>query len=109
MSPRVLFPLVGLLLIALGYPMSARRVRPNRWYGLRVPATFADETVWYDANAVAGRDAMGLGALVTAIALVLPLMVDLPPEIFDNLRRGSGHRILAPGGARLAHRQPVIS
>ncbi len=43
MSPQTMFPLVGLLLIGLGWPMAARRVPPNRWYGLRVPATFADE------------------------------------------------------------------
>jgi hypothetical protein len=56
MVPELLFPVLGLLLVVLGWPMAARRVRPNRWYGLRVPATFADEQVWYDANAVAGRE-----------------------------------------------------
>jgi hypothetical protein len=54
MSPRVLFPVLGFLLVALGWPLATRRVRPNRWYGLRVPATFADTGVWYDANAIAG-------------------------------------------------------
>ena len=80
MSPQLLFPLLGLLLIALGWPLAARRVRPNRWYGLRVPATFADATVWYDANAVAGRDMVGLGILVLAIALVLPHLAELQPD-----------------------------
>ena len=68
MSPQTMFPVVGLLLIALGWPMAARRVPPNRWYGLRVPATFADEQVWYVANAVAGRDMMALGALIVVTA-----------------------------------------
>jgi hypothetical protein len=39
MPPELVFPALGLLLIALGRPMAARRVRPNRWYGPRVPAT----------------------------------------------------------------------
>jgi uncharacterized membrane protein len=55
--------------------MAARRVRPNRWYGLRIPATFADEKVWYDANAVAGRDLMVLGAAILVVAVVLPRVV----------------------------------
>lgn len=43
MPPTLVFPALGLLLAALGWPMATRRVPPNRWYGLRVPATFADE------------------------------------------------------------------
>jgi SdpI/YfhL protein family len=72
MSPMLLFPVVGLALVVFGWPLAARRVRPNRWYGLRVPATFADERVWYDANAVTGRDMMILGAVILAVALALP-------------------------------------
>jgi uncharacterized membrane protein len=80
MSPQFLFPLLGLLLIALGWPMATRRVPPNRWYGLRVPATFADKTVWYDANAVTCRDMTGLGVIITPIALLLSHVVGLHPS-----------------------------
>jgi uncharacterized membrane protein len=73
MPPDFLFPALGLLLVALGWPLSRRRVRPNRWYGLRVPATLASERVWYEANAVAGRDMMLIGATVGIAGLVLPL------------------------------------
>jgi uncharacterized membrane protein len=106
MSPQVLFPLSGLLLISLGYPMAARRVRPNRWYGLRVPATFADEKVWYDANAVAGRDIMVLGGMVTAVALGLPHLSRMPAEIYSGVCAGIlgvGSLILAVRGWRLAN------
>jgi uncharacterized membrane protein len=71
LHPHIVFPLLGVLLAVLGWPMARRRVRPNRWYGLRVPATFADERVWYDANAAAGRDMIVLGALLGAVALGL--------------------------------------
>ena len=74
MSSGLLFPAVGLLLVALGWPLAKRRVRPNRWYGLRVPATFADQSIWYDANAAAGRDMMLLGSAVGAAGLLLPLV-----------------------------------
>jgi uncharacterized membrane protein len=107
MSPELLFPFVGLLLIALGWPLATRRVRPNRWYGLRVPATFADETVWYDANAVAGRDVMALGTLVVAVALVLPHLVEFRSETYAGVCAGVlgiGSLILAVRGWRIANR-----
>jgi len=107
MSPELMFPLLGLLLIALGWPMATRRVHPNRWYGLRVPATFTDETVWYDANAVAGRDMMALGTLVVVIALALPQVGDLRNETYAGICAGIlgvGSLILAVRGWRLANR-----
>jgi hypothetical protein len=106
-SPELLFPLLGLLLIGLGWPLAARRVRPNRWYGLRVSATFADETVWYEANAVAGRDMVRLGTVVTALALVLPHVTELPSDIYASVcgaALGIGSLVLATRGWRLANR-----
>jgi hypothetical protein len=107
MSAQLLFPLLGLVLITLGWPLAARRVRPNRWYGLRVPATFADETVWYDANAVAGRDMVGLGILVLAIALALPHLTELRRDTYAGVCAGIlglGSLLLAVRGWRLANR-----
>lgn len=71
---EMMFVGIGLLSLILGVPLAQRRVRPNRWYGLRLPATFADETVWYDANAATGRDMMALGAAFTSFALLLALL-----------------------------------
>jgi hypothetical protein len=107
MSPELLFPLLGLFLIGLGWPLAARRVRPNRWYGLRVPATFADQTVWYEANAVTGWDMVRLGTLVAAIALVLPHVTDLPSDIYAGVCGGIlgiGSFFLAARGWRVANR-----
>ena len=106
-EPELLFPSLGLLLLAMGWPLATRRVRPNRWYGLRVPATFADPSVWYDANAVAGRDMVALGAVVTAVALVLPRVVDFPSVIYVGICAGIlgvGSLLLAIRSWRLANR-----
>lgn len=70
----VVFVFSGVLLIALGVPLMNRRVPPNAWWGLRVPATFADEEVWYEANAASGRDAVRFGVVLVIAALVLPLV-----------------------------------
>jgi uncharacterized membrane protein len=75
MAPPVvpLFAAMGVLLVALAIPLFRRRIKPNLWYGLRVPATLADEGVWYDANAASGRDMILLGILQVALAVLLPL------------------------------------
>ena len=59
--------------IACAVPLLRRRVKPNGLYGLRTSDTFADEYVWYEANAAFGRDLLLL-ALVQLAALLLPLL-----------------------------------
>ncbi|HVU04822.1 MAG TPA: SdpI family protein [Polyangiaceae bacterium] len=78
--PVLLFVPLGLILSALGYPMMKRKVPPNRLYGLRVPATLRNERVWYDANAVAGRDLMVVGGIVATTSAVLGIS-GLAPEL----------------------------
>ena len=107
MAPELVFPALGLLLVALGWPMAARRVRPNRWYGLRVPATFADEQVWYEANAVAGRDMMALGSAILLVALAIRRLALLPAGTYAAVCAGLlgvGSLILTVRGWRLANR-----
>ena len=68
----IVFALFGVLLVALALPLVLRRVPPNPLYGLRVPATFRDESVWYDANAASGRDLLAYAAVIFLVALLLP-------------------------------------
>jgi hypothetical protein len=96
-----------LILVLLGWPLARRRVAPNRWYGLRVPATFADARVWYEANAVAGRDMMILGATVIALTLLLPTLFGVQGPVYAGVCSavlGLGSLVLAVRGWRLANR-----
>lgn len=70
----IVFTLSGLLFVGLAVPMIRRQVPPNALYGLRVPATFADEEVWYEANRRSGWDLLRLGAALTVLAALLPLL-----------------------------------
>lgn len=63
--------LSGLLIAGLSLPLIWRKVPPNNLYGLRVRATFADEWVWYEANARSGRDLLIVG-VATVAATLLP-------------------------------------
>lgn len=57
----------GVLFIALGWGM--QYVGPNHWYGVRIPATFADRRVWDDANRRSGRFLIlvGVGTLALGV------------------------------------------
>jgi uncharacterized membrane protein len=79
---QLLVPAIAILLILLGWPMAARRVRPNRWYGVRLPATLTDARVWYEVNAVAGRDLIILGAALLVFALSVSAIAALPDELY---------------------------
>lgn len=76
------FSAVGALFVGLGLPLMRRRVPPNALYGLRVPATFADEWVWYEANAHAGRDLLVLGLSEIILAVVLAATPGVSMEKF---------------------------
>ena len=75
---RIAFPALGLATLIVGWPLAHRRVPPNRWYGLRVPATFADPRIWYEANAVCGDDLVRLGLVLLVVALGLQFLRGLP-------------------------------
>jgi uncharacterized membrane protein len=59
---------IGLFSIVVRGSLASRRVRPNRWYGLRIRATLADEHVWYEANAATGRDLILPGSVLPLAA-----------------------------------------
>jgi hypothetical protein len=52
----------GLFLIVLAIPLWLRRVPPNRLYGVRLSSTLANPQTWYEINARAGRNLVGIGA-----------------------------------------------
>ncbi len=74
-----LYVAAGALLMAAAVPLIRRRVPPNAWYGVRLPATFADEAVWYEVNARSGRELLVLGAAVVLLALAVPALLPAWP------------------------------
>ena len=80
-----LFIAVGLLYIGLALPLMRRRVKPNRLYGLRVPATFADEWVWYEANAQTGRDLLYAGIAQIVVATLFALISDISDPLYAGI------------------------
>jgi hypothetical protein len=104
---HVVFPAIGGALVALGLSMACRWVPPNRWYGLRLPATRADHSVWYDANAACGRELVVLGVALLAVALALQRLAGLPDLGYVAACLGVlalGSLIVVQRGIRVAER-----
>jgi uncharacterized membrane protein len=78
MSLHVVLPVAtGIVLILIALPLLLRWIGPNRLYGLRVPATFADEWVWYEANAKSARDM----CIVGLVLIVVPFALQAIPVV----------------------------
>ena len=98
---------VGIVLILISLPLLLRWVGPNRLYGLRVPATFADEWVWYEANAKCARDMCVLGIALIVLAFALPMILVTPraPHFaIAGIVTGLGLAVVAVVGSRRANR-----
>lgn len=61
---------LGLLMAVIGVPLLLRKIKPNGLYGFRTARTLADPRIWFEVNAVLGRDLIVLGAALVATTLV---------------------------------------
>jgi uncharacterized membrane protein len=82
MQPPTMFIGLGILTVVIGLPLADRRVPRNRWYGVRTCATLEDEHVWYEVNALAGRDLAALGLLVIGLAIALSALAAAAPQAY---------------------------
>jgi len=64
---------IGPVLLLFSLPFIFRLVPPNRFFGLRIPATLRDRSVWYDANALISRHMFVLGVVLVSLEFVLPM------------------------------------
>ena len=69
---ELLFPLLCAALAVPGIPLWSAMVSPNRFYGVRTPATLADESLWYAVNRTTGRDIVVTSASCMVLSAVLP-------------------------------------
>ena len=85
---------VGFLMMGISIPLIRRQIGPNSAYGLRIPATFADREVWFEANAKSGRDLFVLGLVQFALGLGLAAV----PARFEKLYVLADVVVLVGGG-----------
>ena len=81
---QLLFIVGGVLLILAALPLLYNRVKPNPWYGFRIPKTLSDERIWYPANSYAAKGMILTGIITIAVAVVLRL-TDVPPATYGSI------------------------
>ncbi len=69
---------LGPVLLLLSIPLMLRWIPRNRLYGFRIASTLANDSVWYDANALSGRHMFALGLVMVLLELVLPVAIRTP-------------------------------
>jgi hypothetical protein len=72
---------LGPLLVLLSLPLMFRLIPPNRFFGLRVPSTLRNRSIWYDANARTARHLFVFGLFLVSLEFVLP-----PSIMVETLR-----------------------
>ena len=72
--------IAGLILAALAIPLMNRKVKMNSWYGIRLPQTMDNETVWYEVNEKVGRYIFFFGLLICTLTILIYLY-----PIIDNI------------------------
>jgi hypothetical protein len=61
----------GLLLALISLPLIAEKVKPNPFYGFRVPQTLENPTLWYATNKYFARRLLAVGIIETIAAFGL--------------------------------------
>lgn len=67
-------------MIGLAVPLIQERVKPNHWYGFRLPLTLNNPDIWYPANRYAGWLLLIYGLVLLVVSLGLPLLLGRLPE-----------------------------
>jgi len=69
-----LFLAASASLIIVGELLARKRIRPNRYIGVRIPATMRNPDLWYLVNAFAGKRLIWVGAVLAMLAIGLFLV-----------------------------------
>ena len=58
------------LFIVVAVPLIQRKVKMNRWYGMRIKKAFASEDNWYQINAYAAKRLILYALVLAAIGIL---------------------------------------
>ena len=67
----LMYSALGVLLVALSIPLILNKIKPNLWYGFRVPKTINNPDIWYKANHYAGVRLCAAGVVSTVAAVAV--------------------------------------
>ena len=76
------------LFIVIAIPLVQRKVKMNRWYGIRIKKAFESDDNWYQINAYAGKRLI-LWALVLVATGILTFFIPLQQPVLRLLLGGA--------------------
>ena len=78
-----IYIIVGVMEIILGLPLLFEKIKPNWFYGFRLPKSMSNKEIWYKTNRYVGRDFIVAGIIVIIAALVV-LMFQINFDIISS-------------------------
>ena len=92
------FVVTSLLMVGLALPLIRGRIKPNHWYGFRIPLTLNNPGIWYPANRYAGWLLLIYGLVLLVVSLALPILLSgLPEEEAMSLYGLAGAAVMLVG------------
>ena len=79
----------GLLIIGLSIPLILKKIKPNYFYGFRIPKAFASEENWYKINKYGGNLMLVWGIVISSCSLTVLII----PSILSGL---AGYIVMIP-------------
>ncbi len=67
---------IGLVFLLLGSTLS--RIQPNGMIGIRTPRTLSNDAIWKRTHEVGGRALFGIGLVMLAASLTIPVALIIP-------------------------------
>jgi uncharacterized membrane protein len=71
----IIFILVGIMEIILGIPLIYKKIKPNWFYGFRLPETVSNKEIWYKVNKQTGKDFVISGFILIITSLILLILI----------------------------------
>ncbi len=59
----------GILFAILAIPLIKRKIKINHWYGIRLPQTMQNESIWLDVNSIIGKYIFLFGIITSILSL----------------------------------------
>ena len=73
---------IAILMVALSIPLTRKKIKMNRFYGVRIPKSFSSEANWFEINAYGGRQLI-LWSIFPLLAGIACFFVQI-----DNMHKG---------------------
>ncbi len=92
----LLYFILGLVLIGVGFPLLAGRVGRNRWYGFRIPKSYKSDENWLLINRYGARHLIRWASAMAGLGVFLIIANDADQAIVHWIIVGAPLLLIIP-------------